>query len=52
MRNTPPHQQVLEEVERDVIPGLLELLSEEGLDDISLIVSTITALKQNLTPRR
>jgi hypothetical protein len=52
MRDTPPHLQVLEEVERDGIPGLLEVLSEEGLDNFSLIVSAITALKQNLTQRR
>ena len=34
MGDTPQHLQVLEEVERDGIPGLLEILCEEGIDGV------------------
>jgi hypothetical protein len=31
MKDTPPHLQALEEIEEAGIPGLLEVLREEGL---------------------
>src|SRR5215210_5926582 len=34
MKDAPPHLQALEEVERAGIPGLLEVLREEGLDGV------------------
>ena len=34
MKNTPPHLQALEELERAGIPGLLEVLREEGIDGV------------------
>jgi hypothetical protein len=34
MKNTPPHLQALEEVERAVIPGILEALREQGIDGL------------------
>ncbi len=34
MKDTPPHQQALEEVEEAGIPGLLEVLREEGIDGV------------------
>jgi hypothetical protein len=34
MNPTPPHLEALEEVERAGIPGLLEMLSEEGIDGV------------------
>ncbi len=33
-RKTPPHPQALEEVEHRDIPGLLEVLREEGTDSV------------------
>jgi hypothetical protein len=49
---TPPHFQALEVIEDRGIPGLLEVLREEGLEDFSFIDSAITALKENLNQRR
>jgi hypothetical protein len=34
MRDTPPHLKALEEIEREGIPGLVEVLREEGLDAV------------------
>jgi hypothetical protein len=34
MKDTPSHLQALEEVERAGIPGLLEVLREEGIDGL------------------
>ena len=34
MKDTPPHLQALEELERAGIPGLLEVLREEGIDGV------------------
>jgi len=34
MGDTPPHLKVLEEIEVAGIPGLLEVLREEGLDGV------------------
>lgn len=34
MRPTPPHLQALEKIEEAGIPGLLEVLSEEGIDGV------------------
>jgi hypothetical protein len=34
MKDTPSHLQGLEEVERVGIPGLLEVLREEGIDGL------------------
>jgi hypothetical protein len=33
MKDTPPYLQALEEIEQAGIPGLLEVLREEGTDD-------------------
>lgn len=35
MPPTPPHLQALEEIEQASIPGLLEMLREEGIDGVS-----------------
>jgi hypothetical protein len=32
MRDTPPHLKPLEEIEREGLPNLVEVLREEGLD--------------------
>jgi hypothetical protein len=34
MKDTPPHLQALEEMEPAGIPGLLEVLREEGIDGV------------------
>jgi hypothetical protein len=34
MSETPSHLKVLEEIERSGIPGLLEVLREEGIDGV------------------
>lgn len=34
MKDMPPHLQALEEVERAVIPGILEALREQGIDGL------------------
>jgi hypothetical protein len=34
MKDTPPHLQALSEIEQAGIPGLLEVLREEGIDGV------------------
>lgn len=34
MNSTPPHLKTLEEIEREGIPGLVEVLREEGIDAV------------------
>jgi hypothetical protein len=34
VRDTPPHLKALEEIEREGIPGLVEVLREEGIDAV------------------
>jgi hypothetical protein len=34
MKDTPTHLQALEEIERSGIPGLVEVLHEEGIDGV------------------
>jgi len=34
MNYTPPHLKILEEIEREGIPGLVEVLREEGIDAV------------------
>ena len=34
MRDTPPHLKPLEEIEREGLPDLVEVLREEGLDAV------------------
>jgi hypothetical protein len=38
MRDTPPHLKTLEEIEREGIPGLVEVLREEGLDAVRYVL--------------
>jgi hypothetical protein len=38
MKDTPPHLRTLEEIEKAGIPGLLEVLREEGLDGIRCVL--------------
>jgi hypothetical protein len=34
MKETPPHLKALEEIEKEGIPGLVEVLREEGIDTV------------------
>jgi hypothetical protein len=38
MTLTPPHLQALEEIEREGLLGLMEVLSEEGLDAVRYVL--------------
>lgn len=38
MKDTPPHLKALEEIEREGIPGLVEVLREEGLDAVRYVL--------------
>jgi hypothetical protein len=40
MRDTPSHLKSLEEVEKTGIPGLVEVLRQEGIDAISMPCGT------------
>ena len=42
MRDTPPHLKTLE-IEREGIPGLAEVLREEGLDAVRYVLWDATA---------
>src|SRR3712207_819783 len=50
MEDTPPHLQVLEEVERDGIPGLLEILCEEGIDGVRYALWDTTGWHRDYSP--
>jgi hypothetical protein len=38
MRDTPPHLKALQEIEKTGIPGLVEVLREEGLDAVTILL--------------
>jgi hypothetical protein len=38
MRDTPPHLKPLEEIEREGISGLVEVLHKEGLDAVRYVL--------------
>ena len=50
MKDTPPHLQALEEVERAGIPGLLEVLREENLDDVRYTLWGVTGWRRDYWP--
>ena len=50
MGDTPPHLQVLEEVERAGIPGLLEVLREEGIDGVRYPLWDSTGWHRDYSP--
>ncbi len=39
MKDTPQHLKTLEEIEREGLPGLVEVLREEGLDGVRYVSS-------------
>jgi hypothetical protein len=50
MRDTPPHLKTLEEIEREGIPGLVELLREEGLDTVRYVLWDATGWHRDYSP--
>ena len=50
MKDMPPHLQTLEEVERSAIPGLLEVLREEGIDGVSYVLWNASGWHRDYSP--
>ncbi len=50
MSDTQPHLQALEEIERDGIPGLVEVLREEGLDGVRYALWDATGWHRDYSP--
>jgi hypothetical protein len=50
MRPTPPHLKSLEEIERQGVPGLVEVLREEGLDAVRHVLWDATGWHRDYSP--
>ncbi len=50
MKDTPPHLQALEEIEKAGIPGLLEVLPEEGIDGVRYALWSATGWHRDYSP--
>jgi hypothetical protein len=50
MKDTPSHLQALEEVERAGIPGLLEVLREEGIDGVRYALWSVSGWHRDYSP--
>ncbi len=50
MSPPPPHLQTLEEIEKAGIPGLLEVLREEGLDGVRYALWDVTGWHRDYSP--
>jgi hypothetical protein len=50
MSPTPPHLQDLEEIERAGIPGLVEVLREEGIDGVRYALWDATGWHRDFSP--
>ncbi len=50
MSLTPPHLQALEEIERDGIPGLVEVLRQEGLEAVHYALWDMTNWHRDYDP--
>ncbi len=50
MKDTPPHLEVLEEIEKAGIPGLLEVLREEGIDGVRYALWDATGWHRDYSP--
>ena len=50
MRDTPPHLKPLEDMEKTGIPGLVEVLREEGLDTVRYVLWDATGWHRDLLP--
>ncbi len=47
---TPPHLKALEEIEREGIPGLAEVLREEGIDGVRYALWDVTGWHRDYSP--
>src|SRR3989337_2705287 len=50
MRDTPSHLKALEEIEREGITGLVEVLREEGLDAVRYVLWDATGWHRDYSP--
>ncbi len=50
MNPTPPHLKTLEEIERECIPGLVEVLREEGIEAVRYALWDMTGWHRNYAP--
>lgn len=50
MSTTPPHLKILEEIEREGISGLLEVLREEGIDGVRYALWDATGWHRDYSP--
>lgn len=50
MSETPPHLKALEEIEREGIPGLVEVLREEDLDGVRYTLWDATGRHRDYSP--
>lgn len=50
MGDTPPHLQALKEVERAGLPGLLEVLREEGIDGVRYALWNVSGWHRAYSP--
>ncbi len=50
MTDTPPHLKALEEIEREGIPGLVEVLREEGIDAVRYALWDATGWHRDYSP--
>ena len=50
MMDTPPHLKTLEEIEKTGIPGLVEVLREEGLDAVRYVLWNATGWHRDYSP--
>jgi hypothetical protein len=50
MKDTPPHLQALEEIEKTVIHGLVEVLREEGIDGVRYALWDATGWHRDYSP--
>ncbi len=50
MRETPPHLEALKEMEREGLPGLIEVLREEGIDAVRYALWDATGWHRDYSP--
>ena len=50
MKDTPPHLKALEEIEKTGIPGLVEVLREEGIEAVRYILWEATGWHRDYSP--
>ncbi len=50
MKRRPPHLKTLEEIERECIPGLVEVLREEGLEAVRYFLWDMTGWHRDYHP--